>query len=196
MTFSSHVLCQGKEQGEKDGGMWGKTTDIQADRMRERGVQKDRERGRMRRREKRERKRCCGIFSSPLAPGTYIKMLILVFFVSFYNSLHFVPLSALFLCLLFLHFSLALHFLCTVMGSPQISALGKRISTLILWYFRWLGSEIGQKCTEFGAIRGILCRALRDWLVELPSTFPHCYINTQPAVVYLWGLTFVLCLCV
>lgn len=34
-----------------------------------------------------------------LAPGTYIKMLILVFFVSFYNSLHFVPLSALFLCL-------------------------------------------------------------------------------------------------
>lgn len=29
-----------------------------------------------------------------LAPGTYIKMLILVFFVSLYNSLHFVPRSA------------------------------------------------------------------------------------------------------
>lgn len=69
-----------------------------------------------------------------LAPGTYIKMLILVFFVSFYNSLHFVPLSA--LSLLFLHFPLALHFLCTVMGSPQISAPGERIPALILWYFR------------------------------------------------------------
>lgn len=73
-----------------------------------------------------------------LAPGTYIKMLILVFFVSLYNSLHFVPRSALFPppSLLVLHFSLALHFLRTVMGSPQISAPGKGIPTLILWYLR------------------------------------------------------------
>lgn len=57
-----------------------------------------------------------------LAPGTYIKMLILVFFVSFYNSLHFVPLSLSLLLysvsLIFALFSLPLHFLCTVMGPP------------------------------------------------------------------------------
>lgn len=143
----------------------------------------------------REKKMLWDLFFS-LAPGTYIKMLILVFFVSFYNSLHFVPLSALSLCLSYscTFVSLAISSVLS-WAPPQISAPGKRIPTLILWYFRWLGSEIGQKCTEFGAIRGILCRALWDWLVELPSTSPHCHNNAQPAVVYLWGLTFVLCLC-
>lgn len=57
-----------------------------------------------------------------LAPGTYIKMLILVFFVSFYNSLHFVPLS-LSLCsftpsLSFLHFSLFLSISSVLSWAP------------------------------------------------------------------------------
>lgn len=132
-----------------------------------------------------------------LAPGTYIKMLILVFFVSFYNSLRFVPRSAFFPppSLLYSCTPLLLSiFLCTVMGSSQISAPGKGIPTLILWYFRWLGSKIGQKCTEFGAIRGILSGALWDWLVERPSTSLHCHISTQPAVVCLWGLN-LCCVC-
>lgn len=50
-----------------------------------------------------------------LAPGTYIKMLILLFFVCFYNSLRFVPFS---FSLFSLSLILALLFLCAVMGLP------------------------------------------------------------------------------
>lgn len=61
-----------------------------------------------------------------LAPGKYIKMLILVFFVSFYNSLHFFPLSALFLCLSYSYAFLPL-FISSVLSwtPPRLVLLAK-----------------------------------------------------------------------
>lgn len=118
MTFSSHVFSEGREQGDKDEEHEEDYWYSNRQNERKRGCRKDRERGEWGVERRREKEMLWDLFFS-LAPGTYIKMLILVFFVSFYNSLHFVPLSALFLrlSLLFLHFILALRFLCTVMGS-------------------------------------------------------------------------------
>lgn len=97
MTFSSHVFSKGRERGEKDGEREERLLIFKQTERGKEGVWRDRKRGRVRRRKSREKEMLWDLFFS-LAPGTYIKMLILVFFVSFYNSLHFVPLSALFLC--------------------------------------------------------------------------------------------------
>ena len=78
MTFSSHAFpLKAKEREEKgwgSGGGWGGQREErllifkQRDRRRERGGV-ERERAGERQREKRERKRCCGIFSSPWLPA-------------------------------------------------------------------------------------------------------------------------------
>lgn len=113
----------------------------QRDRRRERGGV-EREGEGEREREKREKEMLWDLFFS-LAPGTYIKMLILVFFVSFYNSLHFVPLPAPVLRLSlsrtsFSH-SLSIFFpsaLSQASSPPRLEAPGERIPTLIFWYCR------------------------------------------------------------
>lgn len=125
-------------------------------------------------------------------PNPHIFWGLFLLFIALYSSLLLFSMSHI----------LALHFLFTVMDSSQISALGRGIPTLILWYFRWLGSEIGQRCTEFGTIRGIPRVALQDWLVELHPPL-HIAILTHNQLLFVWkdwllccvltGMSFRLC---